>query len=224
MFGQINPYRFSLLAPWATAIGCAMLAISDAVLSAITPGYNIVGETSSQLMSFDARYSSLARLFLALYAVLLIPFAAGLSGRFPSLLRGKRVFAVLAATAMWVHIVAALISALAQNDLGADIVGGLSANEIHDQAAIIMFSAALAVLIAFAIGYGSNRQMPRLVTFATLFVLAGLGPLFVAEIWTQANGVVERVLGAAFLTWLIVIAWSWRSNPVHSSHTDVRQP
>lgn len=209
MFGHITPYRPVLLAsiaPWTTLVACSTLAVGDVVLSAITPGYNMVGETSSQLMSPDARYSSTARIVLGLYAVLLIPFALGLKNRFP----GRPIPDALARTAIWVHISAALISALALNDSDAGVVGGLNANEIHDQAALVMFGAALATLIGFAFGDRTNSAKLRFLTYGSLSVTVLVGPLFVAEIWTATNGVMERVIAGSFMLWMASIAWTWR--------------
>lgn len=209
MLGQIAPFRpgfIASIAAWTTLVACAGLAIADLVLSAITPDYNMVGDTSSQLMSPDARYSSVARVILGLYAALLVPFAAGLSNRFP----GKPVAGALAVTGIWVHIAATLISAVALNDSEAGILGGISTNEIHDQAAVLMFGAALAVLTGATFGSRTDRSTLRMVTFFAFGMLLLLGPVFMAEVWTQLNGVMERLLAASFMTWLAVTAWSWR--------------
>lgn len=209
MFGQIASYRPESLAsvtPWATLAACAGLVTGDIVLSAITPGYNMVGDTNSQLMSSDARYSLAARIILGFYAVLLVPFALSLPNRFT----GRPILNAFARAAIWIHIAAALISALALNDSDAGLVGGLDANEIHDGAAIVMFGAALATLVGFAPGYWAAEAKLRRLTYSSLAILLILGPAFVAEVWTDVNGVMERALALAFMAWLAGIAWSWR--------------
>ncbi len=213
MTAHLTRYRLSSIAPWTTLAACAGLAIGDGVLSAITPDHNMVGDTSSQLMSPDARYSVLARVIVGLYAVLLIPLAAGLSDRFSGAVSGRPILAALVVTAIWVHIAAALVSALALNDSEAEVIGGLSANEIHDQAALVMFGAAFAVLVGYAAGHRSSGKAMRLATFVALGIFVIPGPLFVAEVWTEVNGVSERILGALFMTWMSVVAWSWRAGP-----------
>lgn len=214
MFSHIAPYRSGLIAsiaPWTTVAACSGLVIGDLVLSAITPGYNMVGDTSSQLMSPDARYSAATRVIVGLYAVLLVPFALGLSNHFSR----RPITEALARTAIWVHIAAAIISALALNDSDAGIIGGLDANDIHDQAAMVMFGAALIVLIGFVFGHRTETARIRLLTYSSLSIMLIVGPLFVAEIWTDVNGVTERVLAASFMVWMASVAWTWR----HGSDT-----
>ncbi len=201
------------VASWVTVLTCAGLATSDFVLALVTPGYDLVGETSSQLMSPDAKYSTPARIFLGLYAVLLLPFALLLPERFS----GRTPFAVLSVAGIWVHMGASLVSALALNDSDAKVFGGVTANEIHDEAAIAMFGAAAAALVGAAFGYRSSLRYLRVLTFVVVGVLAVIGPLFVAEVWTDVNGLAERIMAVSFVAWIAVTAWSWRREPAPSA-------
>ncbi len=201
------------LAPWTTLTAAIGLAVSDVVLSITTPGYDMAGETSSQLMSPDARFSDLARAFLAIYALLLVPFALQLPKRFGN----RSIVAIFTTAALWLHIGAALVSSAALNDSDATVIGDLTANEIHDQAAIVMFGGAFLVLLGSVIGYSTRLALIRLVTRIALVMLLVIGPLFIAEVWTDINGVTERALGAAFLVWLSVTSLSWRLEAVPAS-------
>ncbi len=209
MFGRMTPYSPALvqqIAPWTTIAACIVLAGGDIVLSAITPDYNVVEETTSQLMSPDAKYSELARMKLGLFAVLLVPFALTLPMRF----EGKPRSGALSVTAIWVHIFAALISALATNDSDANVIGGVDANQIHDQAALVTFGAGIAVIVGYLLGFRSENRPVFYLTVAVLAILAVLGPVFVAELWTETNGVQERTIAWVILIWLGVTALSWR--------------
>ncbi len=192
-------------------MACLGLATSDAVLSMLTPGYDMVAQTSSQIMSPDARYSTLARVILGLYAVLLVPFGVFLhrgSERNAGRLGGTGWG--LAVSGVWVHIAAALIGAVALNDSPDTLIAGLSANRVHDMSALVMFAAGLVTVAGFAAGYDRRGWVQADVTYVVLAVLTIVGSVFVLEAWTAGNGVLERVLGASFMSWMVVTGWSKR--------------
>jgi hypothetical protein len=207
--------RAVLIVPWTTLLACAGLAITDAVLSAATPGYDVVGDTSSQLMSADEPYATLSRVVFGLYGVLLIPLAVVLWGE----VKHHRVAGAVAASGMWLHIISAFIGAVAQNDSDVTVIGDLSANEIHDQSAIVMFAAAaivLAAVVSVRGGWSSASKllfgMPVRGLTATLFIIVLVtGTFFVLETWTEWNGVLERMSAGAFVFWMVLFALSLRS-------------
>ena len=211
MFALFLPFRLQVLVPWTTLAACVLLVAGDVVLSVITPGYDMASETSSQLMSPDARYSAIARILLGLYAVLLIPLAVHMPGRLASS-PGRSAWlrctgVALAVSATWVHIGAAIVSAVAANDSAGGLVGGINANDVHDQAAIVMFAAALGVVAGSALArFDVIHPASTRITLATLIVFMVLGPVFVAELWTNLNGVLERALAATFMLWMSVTA------------------
>ena len=189
---------------WFTTAATVQLAVLDLVLGLITPDYDIVRDTSSQLMSPDARYEGLARVSLGLHAALLLPFMMT-TGR---LLSTGQLRSGLITTAISVYIVAALISAIAANDSNAQAIGDLTANQVHDLAAIVMFAAAFATLIGTLFTIRTLSWSGQIATYASFTVLIIAGPVFLAEIVTEINGILERVLASAFLIWMVAIAWS----------------
>lgn len=199
------------VAPWTTSVACAGLAVADVVLSAATPGYDFVGQTSSQLMSAGQPYSTVARVTLGLYGVLLAPFAIVLWRVF----RGRLIARTVAVTGIWTHIVTALVAAVALNDSDDIVIGGLSANTLHDQAAMLMYVAAAFVLTAASPVQRSGgaartrwtyEKPVRLLTWAALTLVLVSGTLFAFEVLTRLDGVMERVTASAFMVWMTAFA------------------
>ena len=200
------------VAPWATVLACAGMAVTDVTLAVLTPDYDAVSETSSQLMSPDARYSALARVVLGLYAVLLVPFALALQSRLQHGSRSMRAGRVLVVAGMWIHIVASAIGALALNDSDDRVIGSVSANEVHDMAAMIMFIGAFAVIVGAITALRSSQIASQGTLYLVLAIFLVVGPLFALELWTETNGILERVLAGAFMVWMSVTALSWRGD------------
>lgn len=209
------------VAPWTTLAACAGLAVADVVLSVLTPGYDAVSETSSQLMSEGARYSALARVTLGLYGVLLAPLALLLWREFV----GRQVVRFVAVAGMLVHIIAATVAAVALNDSDSLLIGQLTANDIHDRFAIVMFAAVVPLLVAMAAA-GTIKDNRRVVvqapspqrrlglfTWAVLAAVLLSGVLFQLEVLVELNGVLERTTAAVFMVWMAVFAMLVRWTP-----------
>lgn len=216
----------STIASRSILFGCVSLALIDTVLATATPGYNVIGETSSQLMNPGQPYSTVARVTLALYAVLLIPFGTMLR----SGLSESQLVRPLIMSGLWTHIASALITAAALNDSDGMLVGNLSNNEVHDLSAVIMFAAIVPVIAGAAMAQRTmakvnlssdsfnatsdtpvaflSRRLTQLspLTWLTLAIVLVSGTLFTLEMKTEWNGVLERVTIAAFLTWLSAFA------------------
>lgn len=200
-----------VVAPYAALIACAALAIVDGVLSAITPGYDTVQETSSQLMNEEARYSAIARITLGLYAVLIVPFAVQLSLQFSKYDGARsRVAGLLAIGGIWIHVVSGIVAALALNDSDSGVIGNVTANNVHDMSARVMFGAGIAMLVGASVHYWPRRSLFSRYTVTTAVLAAATSIVFAMETATGINGVLERVIGWLFLSWISVVAVAWR--------------
>jgi quinol-cytochrome oxidoreductase complex cytochrome b subunit len=191
------------IGPWSGIAAWGVIAVTDIVLSVVTPGYDAVGETTSQLMSEDARYSTLARVGLATYSVLLIPFALLVTSHF----RALQPLALLRTGALWTHILAGLVAASFQNDSSQDIISGITVNRIHDRSAEVLFAAAFLAVTATAItarGLESRRIAWTSAIVAVVMALTGLGLVF--DILPVFTGIEERAGLFAFLIWVAVIS------------------
>ena len=62
------------LAPWCGVAASVTLAVVDLLLAVITPEYDAIGETISEMHSVDMAYSTIARLSLLAYCALAVPF------------------------------------------------------------------------------------------------------------------------------------------------------
>lgn len=211
MYSSSFSRRLNALTSPITVGACVGLALTDGILAAITPGYDAVGETSSQLMSPDARYSEIARTALGLYAVLIVPFATRMTAEM-RVQTGSvaRVAVVLVIGGVWVHLAATMVTALALNDSDNRFIGNITANETHDMAARVMFGAGIAVMIGGSVGYRAERLWIGRLMVATA-ILATAGSIFFAlEIATDYNGVVERFVAVLIVTWISLVAITWR--------------
>lgn len=204
-FPELKCAMTSLMAigPWSGIAACGAIAVTYTVLSVVTPGYDAAGETISQLMSEDARYSALARAGLATYCVLLVPFAMLAT----SLFRARQPLALLRTVALWAHILAGLAAAGFQNDFTGEIISGITANNIHDGSAQVLFAAAFLAVTATALTAHrpESRSIARTsMIVAVVMALTGLGVVF--DIPPAFTGVEERVGLAAFLIWVAIIS------------------
>lgn len=191
------------IGPWSGIAAWGVIAVTDIVLSVVTPGYDAVGETTSQLMSEDARYSILARVGLATYGVLLVPFAMLVTSHF----RARQPLVLVRTGALWTHILASLVAASFQNDSGQDIISGITVNRIHDRSAEVLFAAAFLAVTATAItarGLESRRIAWTSAIVAVVMALTGLGIVF--DILPAFTGIEERAGLFAFLIWVAVIS------------------
>lgn len=193
---------------WSGIAACGVFVLTDFTLSVATPGYDAVGETTSQLMSEDARYSVIARIGLATYCVLLIPYVM----RVTSLFRAQQPFAILRTGALWMHILASIAAASFQNDSTSDIFWGITANSIHDRSAEILFAAAFLAVVATAITEREleSRTIAWISTIvAFVMALTGLGIVF--DVLPAYTGIEERVGLVAYVIWVAVISRRERS-------------
>lgn len=191
------------IGPWSGIAACGVFAVTDFALSVATPGYDAVGETTSQLMSEGARYSVLARVGLATYCVLLVPFVMCVT----SLFRARQPLTFLRTGALWTHIVASFTAASFQNDSTRVVVSGITVNSIHDRSAEVLFAAAFLAVAATAItarGLGSRRIAWTSVIVAVVMALTGLAMVF--DISPAFTGLEERVGLVAYIIWVAVIS------------------
>ncbi len=202
-FTRSHPTGRHALVTWATLVAVVGLVMTDFVLSIITPDYDVVRETSSQLMNPDARYQALARAALGIHAALLLPLLSVIGNR----IGAGQLRSGLITTAFSVYIGASIVSAVAANDSDSKLIGDLTANQVHDLAAIVMFSGAFATVAGALTGVRSLAWSTQIATYAAFTVLVIGGPVFLAEVVTEINGVLERILALTFVAWLGVIAW-----------------
>lgn len=202
------------VAPWTTLAACAGLVVSDVTLAVLTPGYDALTDTSSQLMSEGARYSLLARVTLVLYGVLLAPLGLLLWREFD----GRRAVRLVTTVGMSIHIISAVVAAVALNDSDSLWIGNISANNVHDRSAIVMFAAVVPLLAAVAAAGTVNenwrvteqasrlQRRLRLFTWAVLAAVLLGGILFQLEVFVELNGALERITAGVFMVWMVVYA------------------
>ena len=65
------------LAPWCGIAASVTMASVDLLLAVITPEYDAIGETISEMHSVDMAYSTIARLSLLAYCALASPSRYG---------------------------------------------------------------------------------------------------------------------------------------------------
>ncbi len=189
--------------PWSGIAACGVFAVTDFALAIATPGYDAVGETTSQLMSEDARYSALARAGLATSSVLLVPFVMCVT----SLFRARQPLTFLRTGALWTFVLASFTAASFQNDSTRDVVSGITVNSIHDRSAEVLFAAAFLAVVATAImarGLESRRIAWTSAIVAVVMALTGLGIVF--DISPAFTGIEERIGLVAYLIWVAVIS------------------
>ena len=100
------------LAPWCGVAASITLAGVDLLLAVITPEYDAIGETISEMHSVDMAYSTIARISLLAYCALAVPFTIRAS-LMPEL-SGPWVRRM--SFGLWLHIIMGVIAAVFQAD------------------------------------------------------------------------------------------------------------
>ena len=131
------------LAPWCGVAASVTLAGVDLLLAVITPEYDAIGETISEMHSVDMAYSTIARLSLLAYCALAVPFA--LRARLMPELSGPWVRYIT--FGLWVHVVMGVIAAAFQADSEDEVVFGLTANNIHDGSGHVFYVAGILAVV-----------------------------------------------------------------------------
>ena len=205
------------LAPWCGIAASVTLVGIDLLLVLITPEYNAIGETISEMHSVDMAYSTIGRLSLVAYCALAVPFTL----RVLLLPEIRGPWVRFMAVGLWTHLVMGLIAAAFQSDSLIEIIYGLTANDIHDGAGYAMYVAGIVGVVGTVMAMDPGPSTKRLYSFsvvvAAVMIVTSLiyvtaiaetymGPeedIGLAEAYT---GLGERIGFAAYLLWVVVMS------------------
>jgi hypothetical protein len=188
---------------WTGIAACGVFTVMDFSLSIATPGYDIVGETTSQLMNKDAEYSVLARVSLGVYCVMLIPFVVSVTRH----LRGARPLSMLRAIALWVHVFASVTAASFPNDSSTLVTPGITENTVHDRSAEVLFATAfLAVAFTAITERGVESRMLTWISAIVAVIMAVTGLSMAFDVLSVFTGVAERAGLIAYFAWVAVVS------------------
>lgn len=202
------------IGPWSGIAAVIVFSLSDITLSIATPDYDALGETTSQLMNADARYSLFARSALGIYCILIIPFILSTVEH----LQGNQTLNRLRASVLWLHLLASIAAVSFQNESQAIVTSGITVNEIHDRAGEVLYAAALIAITATAIAERTNGNKQLLWTSifaATTMAATGLG--LYLQSFPELTGLEERLGLAAYIAWVITVARFIILNPINRS-------
>ncbi len=192
------------LAPWCGVAASVTLAVVDLLLAVITPEYDAIGETISEMHSVDMAYSTIARLSLLAYCALAVPFAIRAS-HMPEL-SGHWVRYM--SYGLWLHIIMGVIAAAFQADSTDEVLLGLTANNLHDGAGHIFYVAGLTGVVGAVMAMNDDPSTRRLyvVSVIVAFVMAQVGLVFVTRVADTLTGLEERIGFAAYLFWVTMMS------------------
>ena len=176
------------------------LAGIDLLLAIITPDYDGVGETISQMQSVNAAYSAEARLSLLIYSLLVIPFTIRAT-RLPGL---RQPWVKVMMFGLWAHVVMGIAAAGFQSEYHRIVFLRFTANNIHDAAGHVFFVVGILGVIGTALAMDRVPEYRRLKIVSTIaaaiMILTGL--MFVTRALNDFMGIHERIGFAAYLTWV----------------------
>ncbi len=192
------------LAPWCGIAASVTLAGVDLLLAVITPEYDAIGETISEMHSVDMAYSTIARLSLLAYCALAVPFTL----RAPLLPELSGPWARRMALGLWLHVVMGVIAAAFQADSMTEVAFGLTVNDIHDGAGHVFYVAGILAVVGAAMSMEDDPSTKRLyaVSVGAATVMSCVGLIFVTRVADQYSGLEERIGFAAYLLWLTVMS------------------
>ena len=192
------------LAPWCGVAASVTLAAVDLLLAIITPEYDAIGETISEMHSVDMAYSTVARLSLLIYCALAVPFTIRAS-HMPEL---SSPWARYMSFGLWLHIIMGVIAAVFQADSPDEVLLGLTANNLHDGAGHLFYVAGLTGVIGAVMAMDDDPSTRRLfvVSVIVAFIMVQVGLVFVTRVADALTGLEERVGFAAYLLWVTMMS------------------
>ena len=192
------------LAPWCGIAASVTLAVVDLLLAVITPEYDAISETISEMHSVDMAYSTIARLSLLAYCALAVPFT--LRASLMPELSGPWVRRM--SFGLWLHIIMGVIAAAFQADSPDEVVFGLTANNLHDGAGHVFYVAGIVGVVGAIMSMEDIPSTKRLysVSVAAAAVMCCVGLIFITRVADGFTGVEERIGFAAYLLWLVVMS------------------
>ena len=192
------------LAPWCGVAASVTLASVDLLLAVITPEYDAIGETISEMHSVDMAYSTVARLSLLIYCALIVPFTIRAS-LMPDL---SSPWVRYMSFGLWLHIIMGVIAAVFQADSPDEVLLGLTANNLHDGAGHIFYVAGLTGVVGAVMAMDDDPSTRRLfvVSVIVAFVMAQVGLVFVTRVADALTGLEERIGFAAYLLWVTMMS------------------
>lgn len=192
------------LAPWCGVAASVTLAGVDLLLAVVTPEYDAIGETISEMHSVDMAYSTIARLSLLAYCALFIPFAL----RAPLMPELSGPWLRYIRIGLWVHVVMGIIAAAFQADSEWVVALGLTANNIHDGSGHVFYIAGILVVVGVIMAMEDTPSTKRLYSISVYAatIMCCVGIIFVTRIADEFSGLEERIGFAAYLFWLAVMS------------------
>ena len=192
------------LAPWCGVAASITLAGVDLLLAVITPEYDAIGETISEMHSVDMAYSTIARISVLAYCALVVPFAL----RAPLMPELSGPWMRRISFGLWVHIVMGVIAAAFQADSEWVVVLGLTANDIHDGSGHVFYIAGILVVVGTIMSMEDTPSTKRLYSISVFAaaIMCCVGLIFVTRIADEFSGLEERIGFAAYLFWLAVMS------------------
>ena len=192
------------LAPWCGVAASVILAGVDLLLAFITPEYNAISETISDMHSADMAYSAIARLSLLAYCALAVPFT--LRALLLPEICGPWIRFM--AFGLWTHLIMGVIAAAFQTDSLQGVMFGLTANEIHDGAGYGMYVAGIMGVVGAAMAMNPSPSTNRLysVSIVVAAVMISTGLIYASSIADEHKGVEERIGFAAYLLWVALVS------------------
>ena len=192
------------LAPWCGIAASVTLAVVDLLLAVITPEYDAIGETISEMHSVDMAYSTIARLSLLAYCALAVPFAIRAS-HMPEL---SGPWVRYMSFGLWLHIIMGVIAAVFQADSPDEVLLGLTANNLHDGAGHIFYVAGLTGVVGAVMSIEDDPSTRRLYVISVIvaFVMAQVGLVFVTRVADALTGLEERIGFTAYLFWVTMMS------------------
>ncbi|HEY1738978.1 MAG TPA: DUF998 domain-containing protein, partial [Acidimicrobiia bacterium] len=169
----------------------AIAALAIAVLGVVEPGYDTRSDTVSRLGGPGSTHALLFNVIVCIYGACAISAATAIA----SVMRPSRVIATLVA----LHGLATIVTAAFPKNvaLGAHD----RENMIHDRAAVIAAGAVVAAMLVVALSRAPRRM--RLGSAIAALVVCGCATAFKFTSGTEAYGVLERLVLAVAMVWLV---------------------
>ena len=212
----------AVLVRWLAVCGMAappVLLLFEIVGVAVTPGYDRVSQTASQLSAPGVPYPEIMRMGYVVYSILIFCLAVGLANVL-EWNRKTRVALVL----LFLYSASGIIAGIFKSDSQEIIFLNATEDIIHDSSAffaVLCIGAVVATLSYGTRGMPEWQGLPKL----AIMVLAGgilLALPFPLHFWPGVHGILERALFAVTVFWIEVL--SFRVYGIALANERVRDP
>jgi hypothetical protein len=204
--GTPSAERITRAVLWSCAATPFLVVGSILAATSVTPGYQTVSDTLSQLATKGAPHPWVIGVGLVLAGLMLEGFAWALYRRLADRVRARRIGVLVVVSGLAIQVAAFVHDD--PNELGAP---STISGAIHGALASIAFAGLIVALFTFTRAMGSERGFGRVTGFSFRIgvACAVVGSVFEIQVVQSIEGLLQRVFVTMFAIWIEVVIFGF---------------